>query len=128
MSTHAEIFVETRRGEFTGTYVHFDGYPQTCGAGVACRSYQEIKDAVLGAQKTGGLCFVGPNEIEAYATPRTCIIPSLRASRERFVYVKRRSGTTYMYVGGVMTLFARAPKKREPIEPSSQAVQITAEP
>lgn len=131
MSTHAEVFVETRRGRFTGTYVHFDGYPDTCGKGVACRSYQEIKDAVLSAQKTGGLRFVGPDSIEPFADKRSCVIPSLKESSERYVYVKRLSGTTHLYVNGALALWAKAPKKKqqpvEPPPPATTAPVITGE-
>lgn len=92
MSTHAEVFVELPDGSVTGTYVHYDGYPDTCGRGMHAHSYEAIKSAILKSQKKGGLRFVGPDKIESFDDKRPCIISKLTDARERYVYIKRIDG------------------------------------
>lgn len=93
MSTHAEVFVELEDGKITGTAVHFDGYPDVCGAGMAAHSYDVIRERILYGQRHGGLRFVGPKMIESYEEPgHTCVIKEKDIGLARYSYLKRRDG------------------------------------
>lgn len=101
MSTHAEVFVELEDGSVTGTYVHYDGYPDTCGKGMSSHSYEEIRTALLAAQRKGGFRFIGPDKIETFDDKRPLIIKKLTDARERYVYLKRRDGAVDMVSNGI---------------------------
>jgi hypothetical protein len=100
MSTHAEVFVELEDGKITGTSVHFDGYPDVCGAGMAAHSYEKIRERILYGQRHGGLRFVSPDEIESYEEPgNSCIICEKDIGLARYSYLKRRDGGVDLLTG-----------------------------
>lgn len=116
MSTHAEVFFERDDGTITGTSVHFDGYPDVCGAGMAAHSYDTVKERILYGQRHGGLRFVGPKIIESYEEPgNTCVIKDKEIGLARYSYLKRRDG-------GVDLLTNRT---RTPLFPGKPGEQVT---
>jgi hypothetical protein len=65
MSTHANIFVETEKDTFVGTYCHYDGYPEHMLPALSSISHDDLRGIILVAGLAGGMRFFNPpDEIE----------------------------------------------------------------
>lgn len=87
MSTHAAVFVETKKGEYLGAYVHFDGYPEVCGRNFMNTPRAAALKDIVRANRGGFRSYDGPGS-EAYTDTDPYHLHDPFEAVEAYVYLK----------------------------------------
>tara|TARA_R100000005_G_C4996835_1_gene203623 strand:- start:1421 stop:1753 length:333 start_codon:yes stop_codon:yes gene_type:complete len=94
MGTHCDVYFETEKDGFIGTYCHYDGYPEHMIPQLTSMDYAEVAATVLIAIPKGGLrCLSREDGTEYLESGGVELLTNPNEDWvSQFVYIKRLNG------------------------------------